>query len=143
MATRSFIGKQNSDGSIDYIYCHGDGFPSHNGVVLQNHYTSEEKINALLELGDLSWLGPELGEKQNFDKRFTQNDDWCLAYGRDRNDNKDAVKAKRAPDMEEYLNEGGMYVDYAYVFNNGEWKCYHVWEKCEVRIPKKELEANK
>lgn len=143
MATRSFIGKQNSDGSIEYIYCHYDGYPSNNGVILQEHYTSEEKVDALLGLGDLSSLGPELGEKQNFGDRSTQKDEWCLAYGRDRNDNKAAVKAKRVANMKEYLNESGMYIDYAYVFNNGEWKCYHTWEKCEVRIPKKELEANK
>ena len=142
MATRSFIGKQNSDGSIEYIYCHWDGYPSHNGVILQNHYTAEEKVNALLGLGDLSSLGPELGEKQNFGDRSTQRDEWCLAYSRDRNDNKVATSAKKVTNMKAYFKQADCYIDYVYVFNNGEWKCYNTYGKYEMEIPKKELEAN-
>jgi len=57
MATRSNIGKLNSDNTVSYIYCHWDGYPSHNGTILQEHYNTPEKVDALLVLGDMSVLG--------------------------------------------------------------------------------------
>ena len=56
MATRSHIGKRNLDDTVDYIYCHWDGYPSNNGVILKDHYTTMDKVNELIELGDLRSL---------------------------------------------------------------------------------------
>ena len=84
MATRSLIGKLNSDGTITNIYCHFDGYPEHNGVILQEHYYTPFKVDQLLALGNLSVLSEQIGEKQDFDSYSTRNNDWCLAYGRDR-----------------------------------------------------------
>ena len=56
MSTRSQIAKMLPDGKVNSIYCHSDGYPSHNGELLLNHYNSEEKVDALLALGDLSFL---------------------------------------------------------------------------------------
>jgi hypothetical protein len=142
MATRSFIGKQNSDGSINYIYCHWDGYPSHNGVLLRDHYTTEEKVEALLNLGDLSSLGQELGEKQDFGDRSTQKETWCLAYRRDRGDTGGNAGRKSVTSMKAYYRQADCYIDYVYVFSNGEWKCYNTYGKYEMDIPKKELEAS-
>ena len=136
MATRSCIGRQNEDGSIDYIYCHWDGYPAYNGYVLQEHYTDPGKVNQLIELGDLSSLSSEIGEKQDFDNRETQNKSWCLAYGRDRGE-KD-TQAKTSKNLEHFFGNSN-YVDYLYVFADGKWKCYNSYGKDEVVIPKKEL----
>jgi hypothetical protein len=38
MSTRSFIGKVQEDGSVRYVYCHHDGYPSHVGAILAKHY---------------------------------------------------------------------------------------------------------
>ena len=38
MATRSFIGKLNHDGSITVVYCHWDGYPEGVGETLVKHY---------------------------------------------------------------------------------------------------------
>jgi len=81
MATRSLIGKLNEDGTITNIYCHFDGYPEHNGVILQEHYSTPFKVEQLLALGNLSVLGELIGEKQSFDDRISGS---CLAYGRDR-----------------------------------------------------------
>ena len=70
MGTRSYIGKQNQDGSIRAIYCHWDGYPDHVGKVLKKHYNKEDELDALLDLGDLSSLAPTLDES--------------VAYARDR-----------------------------------------------------------
>ena len=136
MATRSLIGRQNQDGSIDYIYCHWDGYPSNNGVILREHYTDPAKIDQLLDLGDLSSLAEEIGEKQDFDDRESQNDNWCLAYGRDRGDKN--VSARRATSLNGFFSHA-TFVDYVYVFNKGKWKCYNAYSKDEIVIPKKEL----
>lgn len=119
MATRSRIGKQLEDGTVKYIYCHYDGYPEYNGRILKEHYITEAKIDALLELGDLSILGPEIGEKQDFDDQTKQNQDWCLAYGRDRGEDDTAARIKP---RDKYINQEA--VDYVYLFENGEWNCY-------------------
>ena len=81
MATRSNIGILNPDGTVDYIYCHFDGYLEHNGQILQEHYNTENRVKQLLALGDLSVLGESIGEKQDFNNRVKGT---CLAYGRDR-----------------------------------------------------------
>lgn len=114
MSTRSRIGVLNEDGTIRSIYVHWDGYPSNNGKILAEHYRDIRKIQKLIELGDISILGPEIGEKHDFDYKtceydgpsgvykypYTERtltrwykypanviklwDTWCMAYGRDR-----------------------------------------------------------
>lgn len=57
MSTRSIICKKNSDGTYTGIYCHWDGYVGNNGRILNDNYTTEESIDRLLALGDLSSLG--------------------------------------------------------------------------------------
>jgi hypothetical protein len=116
MATRSHIGKQLPNGQIKYIYCHFDGYPEHNGKILKEHYIDESKVDQLLELGDLSVLGEEIREKQDFDNRSSQNPKWCLAYGRDRGESD--VEARTSL-LRQFMDQ-----EYNYVFADGKWKCY-------------------
>jgi len=122
MATRSLIGKLNSDNTVDYIYCHWDGYVEHNGAILQEHYNTLEKIDELLALGDLSSLGSKIGEKHEFENG--PNGDWCTAYGRDRED--DEVEMKSTT-LEDYPSENE-YTEYQYLFTDKGWKvnayCY-------------------
>lgn len=114
MATRSFIGMKGPDGVMRRIYVHFDGHYSHHGPILVGHYDTEEKVRALLDLGDLSVLGPELGEKH--DGRAiprTAPDAWCVAYARDMGEDHEKTKAQE-----------GLGADY--VFENGEWWLYGV-----------------
>jgi len=122
MATRSLIGKLNSDNTVSYIYCHYDGYPEYNGVILQEHYDTPFKVDQLLALGDLSVLGEVIGEKQDFDNYSTRNNNWCLVYGRDRGES--GVKM-RTVSQDEFFNSRD-YVDYLYLYNNDfEWECYN------------------
>jgi len=129
MATRSLIGKQNSDGTITSIYCHWDGQPQHNGTLLQNFYNTPFKVDQLLSLGNLSYLGSEIGDMQDFDN--PTNRDWCLSYRRDRGeDNQNAVTTTR----ESFFKDNG-WTDYYYIYNlDGEWECYN-FDKQMVAIP--------
>jgi hypothetical protein len=123
MATRSHIGVRNTDGTIDYIYCHFDGYPAHNGKILTDHYADMDKVNALMKLGDLSILGSEIGERQDFDDRSTHNRDWCLAYGRDRNEPNTSVKNGNYNDI-----ISDTQVDYVYIFDGDYWECFNTYD---------------
>jgi hypothetical protein len=56
MATRSVIGIIRPDNTIEAVYCHCDGYPSHNGVLLRDHYQTQEKVEALVAHGRISAL---------------------------------------------------------------------------------------
>jgi len=115
MATRSNIAYKTAEGKIRSIYCHWDGYPEHNGEMLNRYYTDPAKVAALIELGSLSSLRPELGEKQDFDDRSSQKDDWCLAYHRDRGEQLVISEYDDIPSWIEDMEE------YAYLFDGKEW----------------------
>lgn len=86
MGTASAIGLRNNDGTISAIYCNWDGYISHNGRILLEHYDHAKTVQ-LMQVGNLSSLKPEVGEAHNFDEIYDQNEPeylWCRAYGRDR-----------------------------------------------------------
>jgi hypothetical protein len=64
MGTRSNIAYKKSDGKIVSMYCHYDGYPEHNGVILSEHYNTKEKARALVANGYQSGL-EETVEKSN------------------------------------------------------------------------------
>ncbi len=66
MATRSTISIENADGTITSVYCHWDGYPSHNGDILLHHY-HYDKLAKLISNGDMSSLNEEI-EKCEFYK---------------------------------------------------------------------------
>ena len=70
MATRSSIAMKTENG-IRGIYCHWDGYPDHNGKILSESYTDADKVKALIDLGDISSLRKEIGEKHSFDARYS------------------------------------------------------------------------
>jgi hypothetical protein len=90
-------------------------------------------VDQLLALGDLSSLGSEIGEQQD-PNGTSRNRDWCLAYGRDRNQiNIDAKTVSR----EDFFGDED-YIDYFYLYNEDfEWECYHngVEGYYQVEIP--------
>ena len=57
MGTRSSITAKCEDGKFKTIYCHWDGYPSHNGKILLEDFQDQAKIEAMIELGDMSSLG--------------------------------------------------------------------------------------
>ena len=56
MSTRSLIALKQTDGTVKSIYCHWDGYVSHNGRLLIEHYATPEAVEELLALGPLSAL---------------------------------------------------------------------------------------
>lgn len=56
MATRSAIGYRKLDGSVRAVYCHWDGYPSHQLPILKKHYSGIRKVQALIKPGSMSAL---------------------------------------------------------------------------------------
>lgn len=75
MGTRSFIGIQNEDESIRYVYCHWDGYPSHNGKILNEHYTDRKKVDKLLDGGDMSVLNEDITDVEYYNQMKGQDPD--------------------------------------------------------------------
>ena len=141
MSTRANIIRINKPGSFKYdnnnlsfkfdlIYTHSDGYPEHHGPILLEHYNTSEKVAELLGLGDLSVLGPQIGEKHDFDWAFTVDRDtwandpryqWCRAYGRDRGE-EDACMARilNVEELRRYLKD-----------SDTEW--YYFWDEAAGR----------
>ena len=125
MSTRSVIGKLIDGAIIKAIHCHWDGYPEHNGDLLVNHYKDEAKIDALLELGDLSSLGPEIGQRIDFNDRplvFESQRTQCVAYGRDRKER--GTEANVYPNLQ-YILHHYSDVEYVYIWNGSTWACYN------------------
>ena len=115
MATRSTIALEFADGSVGQVYCHWDGYLSHNGKILVEHYQDPFKLQKLIDLGDLSVLHAELGEKHDFNDYDEVN---CTFYGRDRGD---GVDARYFKNFDEY-KANHQYEEFEYVLRtDGNW----------------------
>jgi hypothetical protein len=118
MGTRSTIAIQNTDGTVTGIYCHWDGYLSHNGRILQENYTTEAAVRELIALGDLSSLGANIGERHDFnapDPAETLAETRCTAYGRDRGETGiDAVTFASHADLVEQVGQ-----EFDYLFTPG------------------------
>jgi len=132
MSTNARIGLQKTaDAPVRSIYSHWDGYPAGVGRTLLDHWTTLDKIEKLIALGDLSVLGANLGEDRGtdyFDLRYKlevgspewqeiQNRDECVAYGRDRGE--EHTEADRHP-RDSWPNCGQEW-EYLFVSSLGEW----------------------
>lgn len=100
MGTRSMIAFDNGD-EVYAIYCHWDGYLEYNGKVLLEHYNDLEKVEELMDLGNISSLGPDIGVKHpfsQFDTTLSTEEygklyrNMCCAYGRDRDEKDQEAK---------------------------------------------------
>lgn len=124
MSTRSTISIIKKDGTVRSIYCHHDGYLDYNGKKLVNFYKDEERINQLLDLGDLSALGNNpVSDKEYWNNRdpfyYEFNEDFCIAY-RDRGETE--IDAKEFNSFEEFKQAfPDLQEEYNYVFKDNKW----------------------
>ena len=123
MATRSTIALEYADGTVGQIYCHWDGYLDNNGMLLYKNYQDPFKVRRLLDLGDLSSLHANIGEKHDFDNR-SACEDQCTFYGRDRGET--GVAQKMFKSYEDYV-VNHQHEEYEYILRrDGQWyvKCH-------------------
>ncbi len=130
MATRSTIALEYADGTVDKIYCHWDGYLDNNGKILFNSYQDPFKVQRLMDLGDVSSLGPNIGDKHDFDIPFKYGTPEYVAetdrrreittfYGRDRGET--GTGARRYKDYADY-RANAQFEEYNYILRrDGKW----------------------
>jgi hypothetical protein len=113
---------EQPDGRVMQVYCHWDGYLDHNGKILQEHYQDNAKVLALMLLGSISSLRPEIGQAHDFDARYNKGDareHWVVAYGRDRGESD--VDAQVFKNFEDYV-ANHQYEEYEYIYRtDGRW----------------------
>jgi hypothetical protein len=124
MATRSTIALEFADGTIGQVYCHWDGYLSHNGKMLMEYYSNPFILRDLIDLGDISSLRPSIGTKHpfsQFDNGMSTEEfnalyrDMTTFYGRDRGENN--TKVRYFKDYEHFLVDG-QEEEYDYILRN-------------------------
>jgi hypothetical protein len=107
MGTRSMIALEYADGTIGQVYCHWDGYLSHNGKILLANYTDPFKVRELLDGGDMS----SLSESVDGCSFYSERDENCpqRMY-------KDYAEYRKEAQFEEYnyilRRDGRWYVEF-------------------------------
>jgi hypothetical protein len=144
MGTRSLIGVMHGD-KCKAVYCHWDGYLSHNGRILQKHYDSP-KANNLVAMGNISSLKANIGRKHPFSAFDTgmspsawenKYGNMTTFYGRDRGET--GVDFKVFQNYDEMLDfcDGGM-LEYYYIMKDGVWYVAD-YDNRELRVLADEL----
>jgi hypothetical protein len=104
MATRSLIAYKNKDDTFNVVYCHFDGYLDGVGKVLSENYLTEESVNNLISMGDMSTLGKTLDE--------------CDFYA----NHGETLKVRRNLTFEEFMQKAkDLWTEYIYIFENNRW----------------------
>ena len=118
MGTRSAIVVKLEDGSYRGIYCHWDGYPSHHGPLLTEHYNTQESAEALVNLGFLSSLNarlrPNPGERHSYDN--PAEGVTIARLDMSNPDHTTPINAKRLGTILKNIDWA-----YSYLFTDGEW----------------------
>lgn len=123
MSTRSLIGYKDGN-KIKMAYCHFDGYLEYNGVILRDHYITQEQVKELIKDRNIVSLKPKISDIEYYeigvyDKTF------YVDYAND-------YKS---------LTNGLWHGEYVYVFQDGEW--YYCNSECEklTRLADIEIES--
>ena len=124
MATRCVIGIKRKDGTNECINCHYDGYLQGVGDMLLNHYKAQDKLEKLLELGDISALRENVELEEGVQHSFKEPDAYTtIAYGRDRGEKN--VQSIVFDTIEQFQREfNNSWYEYAYLFDEEKQKWY-------------------
>ena len=113
-------------------------YPSGAGVCLNAHYNTEERIEALFALGDLSSLGGRLSN----DDPEPDAQDVCCAYHRDYGE--ELCPPRVWADADEMLAKAAdaYWAEYVYLFRNGKWYVNSTTRPAEWRLVEDVLKRN-
>ena len=106
MSTNSIIAKKIGKDKYRAIFCQCDGDLTDTGRILSRYYTKPERVDQLLELGDIYALGERLWESE----KEKPGEDVTIAYARDRGE--ELCPAKEYP-FEELFD---LDTPYVYIF---------------------------
>jgi hypothetical protein len=124
MGTRSAIGYKTPQGKIRAKYSHYDGYPAGVGKTLLEHYQEARKIAQMVELGDQSFLAPEIFPTDKTHSFNTPQEGVTVFYGRDRGE--EGVEAQEFDTVQEFVEyyDGAGCEYFYFIQTGGEW-IYH------------------
>ena len=135
MSTRSRIGIQLSDDSILSVYHHWDGYPEWLGRILNTHYNSKNKVEELIDGGDMStcwtnerWTGKQLAP---YVKEIKEQEEYGPQHYSQRGED---CPPRLDKDLGEYLLPDNS-EEFAYVFRNDQWVCYNMHHFDDTKLP--------
>ena len=122
MSTRSMIGKVEAGGRVRAVYCHWGGTPDSAGGTLANYWADPGKVDQLLEMGSLSHLGQEIGERHD-PADFSKVNEWSTFHGRDMGRGGPEYEAVEFATDRDYM-EYARAIDcrYVYLWTAGGWQ---------------------
>lgn len=132
MSTNASITLKTKDNKYKSVYLHHDGYIDGAGYVLKKYYPTYEKVDQLLNLGNLSSLGrtpiddPKLWDMDYWMELFHSSMNNPYSHPVERPDNLKCRTYKgRGDEGEEALivdNLGDInYYEYNYLFEDGKW----------------------
>jgi len=120
MGTRSAIGYKTPEGKVRAKYSHYDGYPAYTGKMLQEHYQEARKIAQMVELGDQSFIAPNVFPTDKSHSFNTPQEDVIVFYGRDRGEsNVDAKDFDTVQEFVDYYEGAGC--EYFYLHTANGW----------------------
>ena len=126
MATRATIAKLDDNG-VKAIYSHSDNYLKHTGIILDQHYQNESKVDELLAHGDVSIINENIGVKLDFmDYKSFHENKQCRFYGRDRGEQHrhfDLLDSEL--DLIKFA-KNSCNAEYVYLYTYGYWYVYSV-----------------
>lgn len=117
MATHAAIIRKTESGNYEGVYLHSDGYTSHTGAILENHYYDARRVAELIALGSLSCLykrATPIGDTHSFG---SPEKDVTIAYHRDRGESIWIETGDTVDEVADTLGHSG----YVYVFEDGRW----------------------
>ena len=118
MSTRSDIIVHRTDGKWHRVYCHWDGYLSHNGEILFTHYNSQDGAEALIKHGNLSSLAQRC-DKPSGHSFTNPAQGCCVYYGRDRGErDQDGLIADS---LKNAWPAKDTWTEFTYVWDSGAW----------------------
>jgi len=121
MSTRSRIGILYEGGTTETIYCHSNGYPEHQLPILTQHYNTLEKVENLLDLGDISLLEERIAPNPDEEHSFNHSAEGVtVAYHRDRGEPMNFATCHKSIATLKKSNRG---IEWFYLFDaqKGEW----------------------
>ncbi len=115
MATRSRIALQLTEDSFLSVYHHWDGYPQWLGVTLKKKFNTREKVEELIDGGDISCCDSDT----NWDREK------CEPHVQYYNDRGEKTEPRLDLSLEDYL-EPKDGEEYAYIFSDNQWVCYEL-----------------
>tara|TARA_E500000331_G_scaffold62615_1_gene57343 strand:+ start:238 stop:681 length:444 start_codon:yes stop_codon:yes gene_type:complete len=119
MGTRSRIGLQLNGGIVS-VYCHWDGYPKYNGVILEHLYNDKDSISELIDGGCISSLLTD----SDWNLKQIDGKPRPLYYSERGEDSPPELDYSITEFYERCDNCGA---EYGYIWDNGEWICYDVY----------------